>query len=305
MKHLNRMRTALGCLMVGLLALSGNAFAHVGVVDPAAGGIDNFTQFNIHNASNFQLTTATGTPHENQSGVSLPFPYQGRIGGNSWNTGALANNLSTAPNANFSPTNPNIPNANGAIASVFNFSPLPMQGLINNSNGKFQIDFTISAQNNSGLVPALALFAGVDNTTGGANGLTQFATSKQAMSQISTLGAGGDAGVNAPKILSGNQFVVAQNGANTLTASWIVDLGSNQPNGAPGGITNYTNNFDYLTLIMADASGNTSAKDFTATITVNPAPVPLPGAVWLMGSALAGLLGVGRRRKSHVVMEAV
>lgn len=31
---------------------------------------------------------------------------------------------------------------------------------------------------------------------------------------------------------------------------------------------------------------------------IDPPPIPVPGAIWLFGSGLAGLLGVARRRKA-------
>lgn len=42
----------------------------------------------------------------------------------------------------------------------------------------------------------------------------------------------------------------------------------------------------------------TNVADYSLTITT--APVPVPGAVWLFGSAMAGMVGFGRRRKAAV-----
>ncbi len=47
------------------------------------------------------------------------------------------------------------------------------------------------------------------------------------------------------------------------------------------------------TLSFNAAAGQATA----ATLTWNPTAVPLPAAVWLLGSGLMGLAGVGRRRK--------
>ena len=41
---------------------------------------------------------------------------------------------------------------------------------------------------------------------------------------------------------------------------------------------------------------NTNARGIGATITVTPSAVPVPGAVWLFGSALAGFVGLKRRK---------
>jgi len=52
----------------------------------------------------------------------------------------------------------------------------------------------------------------------------------------------------------------------------------------------------YSLWIGGNGSGNTSVgQQYIATITA--APVPVPGAVWLFGSAMAGLVGFGRRKK--------
>lgn len=41
-------------------------------------------------------------------------------------------------------------------------------------------------------------------------------------------------------------------------------------------------------------------KDIGYTQIVNPSAVPVPAAVWLMGSGLMALVGIGRRRKVAV-----
>jgi hypothetical protein len=52
---------------------------------------------------------------------------------------------------------------------------------------------------------------------------------------------------------------------------------------------------DYaITAANAAISGLRGAYGFTIDTTV--AAVPVPGAVWLFGSALAGLIGYGRRK---------
>ena len=46
---------------------------------------------------------------------------------------------------------------------------------------------------------------------------------------------------------------------------------------------------------IADYSG---WEDWTATMTVTSiSPVPIPGALWLLGSGLIGLIGIRRFRK--------
>jgi hypothetical protein len=49
-----------------------------------------------------------------------------------------------------------------------------------------------------------------------------------------------------------------------------------------------------------DAGQWTLASDGTATYTLaGGSPVPLPGALWLFGSGLMGLVGISRRRKKN------
>jgi hypothetical protein len=54
---------------------------------------------------------------------------------------------------------------------------------------------------------------------------------------------------------------------------------------------------NYFTAVFggnADISSTGAAKNFMATVSVQP--VPVPAAVWLFGSALAGMVGFGRRK---------
>jgi len=71
-----------------------------------------------------------------------------------------------------------------------------------------------------------------------------------------------------------------------------------------------TMNMYFVGLDPADPDGNTTrvdtfsglwtlASNGTLTFASAAAPVPLPPAVWLLGSALVGLVGVGRRRNSE------
>ena len=50
--------------------------------------------------------------------------------------------------------------------------------------------------------------------------------------------------------------------------------------------------------IAAGGSGGTTG-DYSITANLSPTavPVPVPGAIWLFGTAMAGLVGVGGRRK--------
>jgi hypothetical protein len=46
--------------------------------------------------------------------------------------------------------------------------------------------------------------------------------------------------------------------------------------------------------LVAEDTGTPNSRLFVLS---HPAPVPLPGAVWLLGSAIAGVAGFARRRR--------
>jgi len=54
------------------------------------------------------------------------------------------------------------------------------------------------------------------------------------------------------------------------------------------------------TLILGGYNGTSPGANLAYTATISASPVPVPAAVWLFGSALAGL-GVFGRRKSAIV----
>jgi len=51
-------------------------------------------------------------------------------------------------------------------------------------------------------------------------------------------------------------------------------------------------------------SGSSSAEFTTDGINWSPIATPIPAAAWLFGSGLAGLIGIGRRKKSTMVVTA-
>lgn len=84
---------------------------------------------------------------------------------------------------------------------------------------------------------------------------------------------------------NGNEFNQGGSTSGTMTISNLVDNG----NGT----------FDFLAewsslIVGGPFNGNTGYWDVQGTATV----VPVPAAVWLMGSGLLGLVGVARRRKA-------
>ncbi|WP_152428844.1 hypothetical protein [Methylomonas sp. MK1] len=57
------------------------------------------------------------------------------------------------------------------------------------------------------------------------------------------------------------------------------------------------------TLILGGYDGTVGGANlaYTATISAAASPVPVPGAVWLFGSAMAGLVGFGKRKTAENV----
>jgi len=81
------------------------------------------------------------------------------------------------------------------------------------------------------------------------------------------------------ELVPGNLLTTAVNGSGSLF--WLT---TTDPSDTTGTITNL---------------GSVSLNSSTGVLSFgNAAPVPVPAAVWLFGSALAGLLGLGRRAKS-------
>jgi hypothetical protein len=52
------------------------------------------------------------------------------------------------------------------------------------------------------------------------------------------------------------------------------------------------------TLILGGYDGTTAGGNLLYTATITASPVPVPGAIWLFGSAMAGLLGVSKRKRA-------
>ena len=90
---------------------------------------------------------------------------------------------------------------------------------------------------------------------------------------------------NSP-LQDGNSFLVpgGDGVADKLVSALFTNL-------APGDYTVFVGGADYASQLAGGAYG------VGATFTLTPTAVPIPGAVWLFGSALAGLIG-SRRRKS-------
>ena len=100
---------------------------------------------------------------------------------------------------------------------------------------------------------------------------------------------------------TGNDLTVYSFGPGASTVSifdgtdWTL-LGS-IPGTSPGNIVTTDWNFggiDNVSLVRIDKSSGTMGKFFDAF--EGHHPVPIPGAVWLLGSGLVGLIGIRRRK---------
>lgn len=81
--------------------------------------------------------------------------------------------------------------------------------------------------------------------------------------------------------------------SDTLFYSFVFDQSEWNATGTPGYETN-----GFYTLVVGAHGGTGSADDAVAySVLVTTSPVPVPAAVWLFGSALAGMGVIGRRRQ--------
>lgn len=72
------------------------------------------------------------------------------------------------------------------------------------------------------------------------------------------------------------------------------ELGNAQASGANGGSLQANGTFNFL-LLIDKGLATSSPKDGFDVAKVSVTAVPVPGAVWLFGSALVGMIGLGRR----------
>lgn len=148
----------------------------------------------------------------------------------------------------------------------------------------------------AGFSPSITAFNffGAPVTTGLA------ATATGAANASGTFGTNGFSGTT-----SGNTITLDLGG---FYANWSGTnfLQGTDPTGANGTSTAATGTYDAVTgafdirwssyITTAPFAGQTGNWHLTGIATV--APVPVPAAVWLLGSGLIGLVGVARRRKS-------
>lgn len=70
---------------------------------------------------------------------------------------------------------------------------------------------------------------------------------------------------------------------------------------APMSFTAGTNYYAFLAGGSAISGGVLADSSVAYTLSINTTPVPVPAAVWLLGSGLVGLFGMQRRRKASSV----
>jgi len=145
------------------------------------------------------------------------------------------------------------------------------------------------------------IISGVDGS-GGYITDNNFGTIESKISALITLANGNPNGNN-----TGNEYNTT--GDTTVSGSKTTNLFSYLAGGvgnvATLGTTLNLTGFQQAGNISGSTHGTTLSLAGSTNFTLNangdllvPAAVPLPAAVWLMGSGLLGLLGVGRRRKA-------
>jgi hypothetical protein len=82
----------------------------------------------------------------------------------------------------------------------------------------------------------------------------------------------------------GNSFTGADSGSITMSIARL-----------PNGIDTNVNADDFNSACITPGSANISGS---GNCSVSVSPVPVPAAIWLFGSGLLGLIGVGRRRQA-------
>lgn len=216
--------------------------------------------------------------------IGSSHPYMA-VGANSWQVGSTAGGLDYALLHASTGSNDNAQNVTTAPATV----------------GKiYQIDITLvrdtlyDAENDPNALLDIALYRGADESTTASRTAT-FDPQASGV-QGSDLGTGG---ANGRKLLwSASQSATTD----VLSFSLIMDFAEWQKTDALEGALN--DGLAGFYTIVIGAHGGAANGGLAYTLTTRsftndpPAPVPLPGAVWLLGSALAAAGASLKRRKA-------
>lgn len=173
------------------------------------------------------------------------------------------------------------------------WSVIDLNGLYDGGYRNVRLSVTLEDFNGTGLIPGFALWQGKEDlgnySSRYVNGIDStnwdqwngggLCAPAGTCSYFPTLAQAG---------LAGNVWATADNQTNptgtaTVTLHTILTAGDN----------------NYFTFVMggnAPLSSTGAARDFKATVSVAPSPLPVPAAVYLFGSGLIGLAGLARRR---------
>jgi hypothetical protein len=142
------------------------------------------------------------------------------------------------------------------------------------------VKLTVTADTGSSLQPFFALYSGWDNSWTGPGGQTNLAGGAAEPASTSNRSAALVTGVNNPL------------GSSELGALF---LESNSVGAASVSYVFRAPTSGHYTVLIGGANG--TAGSYSAVVETVAAPVPVPAAFWLLGSAVAGV--VSQRRRTH------
>lgn len=269
---------ALTALMLSVPSLGAANTVYIG--DPTVGGVRYHLTYDMDNlgsvsANTGQALTVQSAGQHVDSGsnglvdtiASKSFHDLGRLGGTS--------------------ASPIYPGTYG-WAHTSRWSLIDLNGLYDAGHTNVQLTVTLEDFNGTGLIPGFALWQGKEDL---GNWSSRYVNGINSTNWSDWNGGGACAPAGtcsyyptlAQAGLAGNVWAAADDRANptgtaTVTLHTTLTAGNN----------------NYFTLVKggnADLASTGAARDFQATVSV----VPVPAAIWLFGSGLAGLVGLARR----------
>lgn len=281
------MRTRVSIFALTALALSVPSLGAANTVyigDPTNGGVRYHLTYDMNNPGTVSANTGQALTVQGAAGAhtdsganglvdtiaSKSFHDLGRLGGTA--------------------SSPIYPGTYG-WSHTSRWSVIDLNGLYDAGHTNVQLSVTLEDFNGTGLIPGLALWQGKEDL---GNYASRYVNGVDSTNWDHWNGGGDCAPAEtcsyfptlAQAGLDGKVWATADDrnnptGLATITLNTILTAGGN----------------NYFTFVMggnADLSSTGVAKDFKATVSV--APVPVPAAVYLFGSGLIGLAGLARRR---------